>query len=162
MRKKFLEEENSYVAWGLSNVGVSLSYLGRYEEALAYHRTAFAIQKKFLGEEHPHIAKSLNNMGLNLRPLKQHKEALRYQKGAVEMACKVYQQTHPDIILYLGDVIYELQQIQDKALIEKIKNELYPLCINILGKNHIQVQNLLKVNSKVSKEKYSKWMPKVD
>ncbi|MEU8525331.1 tetratricopeptide repeat protein [Streptomyces sp. NPDC048629] len=71
-------------AWGLNCQGVALRRMGRYEEALASHREAFALLDE-LFEEHWKI-RFLNGYGETCRLAGLPEEALRLHRQALELA----------------------------------------------------------------------------
>ena len=64
-------------AAALSNVGLLLQKLGRYDEALAHYRRALAI--------HPDLAGMHNNLGTALATLNRHEEAVFHYRRALAL-----------------------------------------------------------------------------
>ena len=79
---------------------------------------------------------------MTLGALGKHNEALEYFLGAYTLLCEVFQEKHPYHELYLNNVIFYMNKISDKILLEKAKKQALPLCIEKFGENHELTQKL--------------------
>ncbi|MBI3259515.1 MAG: tetratricopeptide repeat protein [Ignavibacteriae bacterium] len=143
-----LKEEHPDIAVSLSNLGMVFYSLRNYNDSLIYHKKALSIRQRCLGERHPSVATSLGNVGSSFYALGEHHEALIFSKAALVLACKAFQQVHPDVIRYLEAVIHILNRLTDQTLIEAAKQELYSLCVEVLGEGHTLVQQLMSAGKK--------------
>ena len=94
IREKVLGKEHPDTAASYNAIGVSLSYLGRHEEALEYYEKSIGIRKKVLGKEHPDTAESYWAIGVSLG---RYEEALEYHQKSIEIREKVLGKEHPDM-----------------------------------------------------------------
>lgn len=81
-----------------SNLALSLTSLGRYEEAESYSRIAVKLHEKSLIENHFLLALHLNNLALSLGSQKKYGEAEIYSRRAVENALKCLNDSRPYLI----------------------------------------------------------------
>lgn len=143
--RKLLGNKHPHVAMSLNNIGGDLSALGDHNGSLECLKEALEILRKL--DNHPYLVINLSNIGENLSTLGDHQEALKYNKEALELSYIFFREQPIYIGAYLKAVVKNLNSIQDKELIEKTKTELYPLCAQILGKEHEAVQALLKAGT---------------
>ncbi|MGA8165131.1 MAG: tetratricopeptide repeat protein [Waddliaceae bacterium] len=147
IRKKVFGDEHPDVAMSLNGIGNCLSGLGRHGEALKQYEEALAIRKKVFGDEHPHVATSLSGIGFCLSGMGRHQEALDNYKQAFIIVCCHFKHEHPNIILYLKSIVVCLRNLGRNDITKATKEELLPLCIQILGENHECTRSLSNVTN---------------
>lgn len=75
-----------------NDLGETVYWRGRFEEAEAHFRQAAAVRRKHLRTPHPAIAESLNNLGTVLRDLRRPADAERYCREALAMRAELFEQ----------------------------------------------------------------------
>ncbi|MEM7382802.1 MAG: tetratricopeptide repeat protein [Bacteroidota bacterium] len=100
------KEDHPDVARALSEIGTTLSQLGKRPEALEYKQQALAMRQRLLqGKEDPDLAHSLNSVGELLSHLGKHPEALKYKQKGLAMRQRLFKDAdHPDIARSLNSV----------------------------------------------------------
>ena len=95
MAKVSLPEEA--VTYDIANqLGGSLEFKGKYEEAKVFYLAALEGRRRVLGEEHKYTLASLNNMGNLLADMEDNQWSLSYFQQALRVQEKVQGKTHPD------------------------------------------------------------------
>jgi hypothetical protein len=62
LREKVSGKEHPSTLVSMNEVGVALSYQGKYVEAEKMHRETLALKEKVFGKEHPSTLVSINNL----------------------------------------------------------------------------------------------------
>jgi tetratricopeptide (TPR) repeat protein/predicted Ser/Thr protein kinase len=88
----------------LYNSAVLLRQEGKYEDALAQHRRALAIQERVLGPEHLDVATSLSNLSIVLVHQGKYEEALAQVQHALAIEEAALGATHPNLSLALHTI----------------------------------------------------------
>jgi tetratricopeptide (TPR) repeat protein/predicted Ser/Thr protein kinase len=132
---------------GLGNVH---SAKGAYDDALALHEKALAIQERVLGEVHPHVAVSLNSLGTVRHKKGEHAVAVELYARALAIREEVFGPDHPHVAGSLnnlanayrdtGQVERALQlQLRGLGIMEKTLGAEHPriaALLNNLGELH--------------------------
>ncbi|KAH3739805.1 hypothetical protein DPMN_046495 [Dreissena polymorpha] len=69
----------------LNSMGITLSKLGRFDEAERYHFVSLKRRRKLLGEYHPNVGMTLNNIGLMYHQKGDGRLALQYFQEGLEI-----------------------------------------------------------------------------
>jgi eukaryotic-like serine/threonine-protein kinase len=84
----FGEDQGAFprqLAMGLNDLGLSLSFQGRFEEAQQQQERALKLREELLGGEHPAVAMSLNNLGYALEGQGRYEEAERHYRRSLRI-----------------------------------------------------------------------------
>lgn len=81
-------------ALALNEAGLTLYSLGRYGEAIEYHKQALDIQLNILGKDHPETACSYQNLGIAYQMTGSYGKALEEFEKALAVRLKVLGPTH--------------------------------------------------------------------
>ena len=94
------------VATSLNNLGVALRDLGKYDQAVEYHKHSLEMQKQIYGDKlHPDVADSLNNLGRALQALGEYDQAIKYHERSLEMRKQIYgDRPHPTVAYSLNNL----------------------------------------------------------
>ncbi len=87
-----------------NDLGVALSHLGRFDEALQHHRLAAADKTERWGAEHPFVASALMNVGRVLEAKGDLAGARENYDKALAIREEIYGPEHPDV----ADVLVNL------------------------------------------------------
>ncbi len=80
-KRLFKDQDHLDVAYAMSDVGGSLSQLGRYDAALQNQKKVLPMRKcLFPEQDHPEIARTLNSIGELLSHLGDYEQALQYKQ----------------------------------------------------------------------------------
>jgi serine/threonine-protein kinase len=105
--EKALGPEHAFVASMYNNVGVTLSELGRFEEARVNYERALAISQKTLGPEHPEIANTLNSLGRTLVRAQHLDEAEHHLRNSLAIGQRVLGPEHSQV----GETLLGLAEV---------------------------------------------------
>lgn len=85
-KRLFKDQDHLDVAYAMSDVGGSLSQLGRYDTALQNQKKVLSMCKRLFPEQdHPEIAHTLNSIGELLSHLGDYEQALQYKQKGLDM-----------------------------------------------------------------------------
>ncbi|MFB6934468.1 FxSxx-COOH system tetratricopeptide repeat protein, partial [Streptomyces chartreusis] len=106
-----LGSDHPDTALRLSNLGRTLSDLGRYAEALPLEERALQIAEAALGPDHPTTALRLNNLASTLSALGRRAEALPLAQRALQITEASLGPDHPTTALRLGNLASTLSAL---------------------------------------------------
>ena len=89
--------QNQYVLRSQTELAITLSKLGRHEEALELQQQVVAARLEVLGAKHPHTLGSQNSLAITLGELGRHEEALELQQQVATARSKVEGQREPNV-----------------------------------------------------------------
>jgi tetratricopeptide (TPR) repeat protein len=136
LRRQASGSESSPTVNLMTNVGISLRCLGRYDDAIAMYRRAIALGEKTLGPEHPIVAWALDSLGAALSPQGKYEEALALHERALAIESAALGAGHPDLATELanvGSVLVSLNRY-DQAL-ERL-NQALAIYEKTVGPDH--------------------------
>lgn len=130
-------------------ISVSLSDLGRYEEALEYQYKKLRIHVEAFGDSHPSLADSYNNISACLMSLGLPEEGLDYSRKALRIVKMVQGEKHISVaICYskIGSSMSDLGKYEEALKYNQQALEIYQetlekqhpdlaLCLNNIGSN---------------------------
>ena len=96
--------EHSDVASALSNRGLLLAALKRFDEALAVTRQELALTTRLHGPAHPGVAASHNNLALILAATGKADDSLSHLQSALQIWEEALGPSHADVALALGNI----------------------------------------------------------
>jgi serine/threonine protein kinase len=98
LQREHLGPEHPEVASTLNNLGVTLTRLGRYDQAIGRYEESLRLHTAIEGPEHPNVAQSAHNLGAVLRTLGRPFEAKSYLERAVAIRSSALGASHPDTV----------------------------------------------------------------
>ena len=131
-----LQETNIELARSYNDIGSRLEALGKYDEALEYHRKALEILLKANGENHLGIALSYNNIGMDLRSLEKYNEALDSHQKALNMQLKVHGEDHPDVARSYSNIGLSLQKLEKCVEALDYHRKALNMLLKVYGEDH--------------------------
>ena len=151
MRQRlFIHQDHPAIAQSLNDVGALLIKLDKPGEGIEHSKQGLTMRERlFQGQDHPDIAQSFNSLGLGFTALKQYEKAVDAYRQAVNMALRVYRRAHPQLTKYLNHLIETLPRLE-ALLIQQVKDEVVPLCIEVLGEGDALTQKLLAVDQETN------------
>ena len=103
-RREKLGDEHPDTLSSISRMGVLLTRMGKYEEAMPYYREALEGQRRVLGDDHADTLHSIRNMGKMFLMMGKYEEAMPYHREALERARQVMGDDHRDTLLMINDM----------------------------------------------------------
>ncbi|MDP7520278.1 MAG: tetratricopeptide repeat protein, partial [Phycisphaerales bacterium] len=91
---RVLGDEHPDTLISIGNMGLLLSDLGKYDEAMPYYVEALETKRRALGDEHPDTLGSIGNMGLLLYSQGKYEEAMPYYVEVLETSRRVLGDEH--------------------------------------------------------------------
>lgn len=124
-------------------IAYSLSFLGKYQEAMPYAEKVLAIRKQVLGEEDLQSANSLSNLADLYYYQSSYFKALPLYQKALVIREEQLGENHPDVAKSLNNLanVYESQGCYEEAL--PLYERSLAIWEKILGKSHVDVANIL-------------------
>ncbi|MGD2129284.1 MAG: tetratricopeptide repeat protein [Lysobacterales bacterium] len=127
-----------------SNLGSSLSKLGRYQEAQGVLRQALAIYDRiYHGEPNPRVAAAENNLGRALQQAGQYADAEAHVSKARDLARELFGADDPRFLIATGNLGDLERQLGHLDQADSLLSENLELRRNILGPDHRAVGNAL-------------------
>ena len=142
-RMKTLGEEHPHTLESRNYMAVTLSHLGRYEEALAMGQEVYEKRKKVLGEEHPDTLLTLNNMGSSLSHLGRYEEAMAVYQEAYEKRKRVFGGENPNTLNSRNDIADILLVLGHYEKAMAMYQKLYKKRKKVLGEEHPDTLRIL-------------------
>jgi len=129
------------VAQTQTNIGATLSSLGRYEEALAAFQRALHLYKQS-GDESS-IGVLLNNIGSVYKNMGRYEKAVEAYERSLEIAKKLYGNNHPDTAIIVNNLgsVYAAMGDYERAL--ALFQQSLSVYDKILGPEHPQTATSL-------------------
>lgn len=122
-----------------NNLGLVLSNLNRFQEAMDRFERALALDVQHLGPDHPNVAQDLGNMGLILR----ERGALRQSREHLERALDIFRKslgpTHPDIAYSYGNLGLVAQDLREYDQARTHFKAAVDILEKLYGKEHPDV-----------------------
>ncbi|KFE58909.1 tetratricopeptide repeat protein [Hyalangium minutum] len=103
-----LADDDRIRASALTNLGLVLIELGRYDEALRECEAALALREKVLGPEHPEVASSLSDLAIVFSKQGQYEKARQMAERVLAIREKVLGPEHPSVAAALNSLGAEL------------------------------------------------------
>ncbi|GAB4200688.1 MAG: hypothetical protein OHK0022_22010 [Roseiflexaceae bacterium] len=112
------EREDEVAAGLCNNLGLYLSVVGAFREALPLLKRALVIAERVLGRDHPNTAAVLNNLAELYRVQGAYEQALPLLERALAIHERVLGRYHPDTALSLNNLaaLYQAQGDYEQAL----------------------------------------------
>lgn len=126
------------VAKNLVNIGVTLSSMGRLNEADKALKDALSVYEKFYGAEHPSTAVVLNNLGSVYRNMGRLSEAESVYNRVIKIQEKTLGSSHPDTTATLNNLASTYVSSGRYAEAEQLFKQALELNIRVLGDKHPQ------------------------
>jgi tetratricopeptide (TPR) repeat protein len=114
------------VADALNNLGMTLSSLSDYPQAMEMHQRALTIRTQLYAHAHPSVSESLHNIGVVYYRLKNYEDAIAALSSSLEISQEFYADNDPaflpsfiglaDVYAALGDNFMEAQW-RDRAAV---------------------------------------------
>jgi tetratricopeptide (TPR) repeat protein len=115
-REKVLGQEHPDTLTSVSQLGLALGQLGKWEEAEAMHQRALEVREKVLGEEHPDTLASMSNLALVLEGQGKYVDAEAMYRRELEEYEKVLGPEHPSTLASvhsLAQLLVELDRVSE-------------------------------------------------
>ncbi len=139
LKRKYPAEKKREVATCYDHIGLCLSDLGRYQEALEYQQKALEIRLAVLGERHPDVATSYNNIGVILKELGKPQEALEHYQKALEIFLAVLGERHPNVAMSYNNVGASLSELGRHQEALECEKKALEIRLAVLGERHPDV-----------------------
>jgi tetratricopeptide (TPR) repeat protein len=110
----------------LNNLGLLLSELGRYNEAMPLLEDALEARRDAQGPNHPETLTAMNNFGALLKAMGRYEDALPLYAEALETRRAVLGDTHPDTLASINNLASLLQSLGKHRLAETLLEEVRP------------------------------------
>jgi tetratricopeptide (TPR) repeat protein len=125
---------------GLSDsLGNVYAAKGAYDEALALHEKALAIQERILGEVHPQVAVSLNSLGTVRHKKGQDDVALEMYARALAIREELFGPDHPHVAGSLNNLANAYRDTGELAKALELQLRALGIMEATLGKDHPRV-----------------------
>jgi tetratricopeptide (TPR) repeat protein/transcriptional regulator with XRE-family HTH domain len=124
------------VAFGLNNLAITYSLLGRHVEALPLFQRTLALREQALGQDHADTAASLNNLAVTYYERGRYVEALPLLQRALAIREQTLGFDHPSVAttLFMLNKLYFAQGQYEKAL--PLLQRALAIWGQILGPDH--------------------------
>ncbi|MEL6153107.1 MAG: tetratricopeptide repeat protein, partial [Bacteroidota bacterium] len=130
-------QEHVRLAEALNEVGTAFIKLKRAKQLPKECEESFSMYNRLLqGQENKWMTVALNNMGTAFSLLGKYIEALPYYRRAVIMSFRIHRKEHYLLTDHLKNLVNTLGELADTVLIQQAQQEILPLCIQYLGKDH--------------------------
>lgn len=129
-------EERADAATAYNNLGVTLSSLGRYNEAEENHQQALAIWQTVYGREHEDVALSYNNLGYVHLCLGRYAEALRCYGEALEIWRGTIGTEHADVAMVYNNMGLSYKRTGDLEQAMRCYQQALSICEKTCGEAH--------------------------
>lgn len=146
--RKSYKEEHPYIAITTHSLARVLVCQKKYHQAEKSYRHALSLYSKLYSPEHPYVSTCLNHLGKLLEILNKPSEALLCYVQAFTIDCHTFSQKNSFVVKHLENLIECLRQPSNQNLLPKIRKEVYPLCVKILGESHPLTIALLSVSQR--------------
>ena len=80
------------------NAGVYQFYLGNYDDAIQFFKTAIEVNGEYIMQENEEVAEGINNIGMCYFQKGDYEKALEYLKSALSIRLRIFDESHPDVI----------------------------------------------------------------
>ncbi|MEM1095795.1 MAG: serine/threonine-protein kinase [Bacteroidota bacterium] len=129
--------DHVFVAEGMNTLGITLSRLGRFDEAMETHTEALRIRRLTYPPDHPYLGVSLLNMGV----VAMRQNDFPYSIQLHEEALEVFgQSVGPEDGYYYGYTVFSMgsayKLMGDVAAARQYFDQSYTIMLNDLGPDH--------------------------
>ncbi len=117
--------------------------LGRYEDAEAAAREAYALRQAALPTDHPLLAQAMNNLGAVLWAQGQVSAAEHYYRDALDLRRRILPEKHPLVANSLNNLANLLNDVGRPELASEAFEESLSIYRNLYGNNNYRVSRVL-------------------
>ena len=123
----------------LSLSGLVYEYIGKHNQAKAFHEEALVIQTKIFGEEHAHVASSYNQLGNVYYSIGEYNQAKELFEKTLRIQKKIFGEEHASIATSysnLGNVYYSIAEYNQA---KEHHGKAVMIRKKIFGEEHVDV-----------------------
>ncbi|CAE6460118.1 unnamed protein product [Rhizoctonia solani] len=135
-RKRVLGEEHPDTLFSRSNLALTYSHLGQYNEAQQLHVQVLDARKRVLGEEHPDTLQSMNDLASTYSHLGRFTEAEQLYVQVLESRKQVLGEEHPDILRSMNNLASTYSDLGRYTEAEQLHVRVLNARKRVLGEEH--------------------------
>ncbi len=143
LRREMYGPEHPDVAAAHSNLGLALTQIGRFDEALAHHADARASWEESLGPAHPMVGVSLTNEAFAYEKLERFEEAAAVYEKAIELRRASLGPRHPGVALTTNNLGFVRGSLGQHQVALGLHQEALSIWNEAYGETHHRVASAL-------------------
>ncbi|KAF8990417.1 hypothetical protein BDQ17DRAFT_1371921 [Cyathus striatus] len=136
LHKKLLGVEHPDTLRSMSNLALSYSNIGKWNEAEDLQLHVLKIHTKLLGNEHPHTLTCMGHLASTYSQCGKWKEAEEMQIHVSEIFTKLLGEEHPDTLKSMSNLASTYSSLGKWIEAENIKKDTLNIFTNLYGEDH--------------------------